>query len=186
MNRRVVAIGVAIAVIGAAVWYVPLEPGSTGAETVASFDRSIQLYAPFDVLGYPISFSLAWSTSYPVSAIVQLFACGDRASCTNARSIGSETGDHGSFSWKGAAGEYFLFESSVKPMTIDLRYAEPLLGGALGAAAVTFGGFLIAIGYLFVPARGAPRPVAEYTGPADAAPSSGGASPTDDEGSPSR
>lgn len=157
MNRRVFAIGIAIALVGAALWYVPLEPTASGGKTIYSFSRVIELDAPFDVLGAPIAFSLTWTGEYP--AIVQLYQCGHSSNCSDLPASDYVTGGSGAtgtLHWTGTAGEFFLFRTSTEPITLDLHYTQPLLGGAVGLAFVIFGVFLAVLGYQVVPPNARP------------------------------
>lgn len=176
MNRRLVAFGIVLAVAGAALWYLPIEPTSAGTMDDKVHTYILQLDAPFDLLGASFSFHLTWSSSLP--AIVQLYVCGAKPDCSNlTRSsyLTEGTGTSGTLSWQGKVGTYYALVSSIPPtpVVIDLHYPQPVLGGALGAAMVAFAGILIVLGTLFVRAsvpRTRPAPATAEPTPTESEP----------------
>jgi hypothetical protein len=152
VNRRIVSIGVAVALVGLALWYLPIAPGSDGARELRQIDWIVGLDAPLDVLDSPIAFAIAWSATF--STTVSLYYCGTHANCsyvTRSDYVTGATGDGGTLHWHGKAGQYFEFTSENLPVKVDFEYVEPVLGGTVGAATLCFGGVLTVLGWLAAP-----------------------------------
>jgi len=152
----IVAIGATLIVVGALVWYAPLQPIHDGPLTDTGSAYTIGLQAPLDVLGATVSFSLTWSSS--VDESVEVYSCGSHPTCTgltNSDLVTRGSGKTGTLGWTGKAGEYFAFLSSSQPVELTVDYTEPVLGGTAGLGTLIFGGFLAALG---VVSAAPPRP----------------------------
>ena len=161
MRRRLVVIGIALALVGAALWYFPVQSVSTGPESDSGTVFIVGLDAPLDVLGAQIPFTLHWEARSPVS--VKLYVCGDHPTCTNlglGTYITGENGTSGTLHWNGFADQYFALVSTIADLTVNVQYPEPVIGGTLGVALIGFAGFLVVLGVLLRPP---PTPVGRPT-----------------------
>ena len=153
MRRRLIVIGVALAILGAALWYFPVQPVTSGPNTDRGSVYIVGLDAPLDILGGSVPFTLHWQSTFTIS--VSLHSCGSQPKCTNLgpnSAIGNETGTSGTFHWTGVANTYYALVATSGPLTVTLQYPEPPLGGTVGLSLVIFGGFLAALGaYLPTP-----------------------------------
>lgn len=175
MRRRLVVLGIVVALVGLALWYFPIQPVSTGPQLDSGTTYIVGLEAPLSILGAPIPFTLLWD-AHNITMSVSVYACGEQPKCHNvgpANLLASEKGTSGTLHWQGRAGDYYAVVSTSKPLTLTLSYPEPVLGGTAGLAAIGFGGFLAALGVWLAPPRVSKRaaapeplePVDEILGP---------------------
>jgi len=151
MRKGFVAIGVALALVGVALWYFPLQTVSSNISIPQGKSQVVGLEAPLDLLGAPITYTLHWSSSS--TSVVAVYRCGTSSTCS-ATGPGSlvvkGSGRTGSLSWTGPAGDYFHIIPSG-PVEVTFEELEPLLGGSLGLSVLGFGAFL-AVFALWLPA----------------------------------
>jgi len=148
-----VVLGVVVLLVGLAIWYYPLQPVDSGPVLDGGTSFVLGDDAPLAVLGAPIAFSLTWS-SHVGALNVSLYTCGTKPKCTGLKPddyVTGETGTGGTLHWSGRADDYYALVSTAKPLTVTVIYAQPLLGGTAGVAAVVFGGFLVGLGLWLVP-----------------------------------
>lgn len=146
MRRRVVVIGIVLALVAITIWYVPLQTISSTFSIPQGKSQVVGLQAPLDVLGAPITYSLRWSSSS--SSVVSVYRCGTTSVCSvvgPGNLIASGSGRSGTLSWSGRPGNYFHIIPSG-PVQITFQELEPLLGGSAGIAMLAFSGFLAGFG----------------------------------------
>ena len=155
MRRRMVIVGVILLVVGAAIWYAPLEPvsaTSTMPGTLPYRALQIGITAPFDFFGARIPITLSWSASSTVSISVD--RCGTSPCNSTNQFVASGNGASGSLSWSGEPNVYYVVERvppSGVPIQVTTKYTEPLLGGSVGLALTAFGVFVTVLGLWLVP-----------------------------------
>ncbi|MGP8077811.1 MAG: hypothetical protein ACLQD8_07230 [Thermoplasmata archaeon] len=152
MHRRLIILGIAVALLGVALWYFPIQTTTTGPVTGSGTSNVVGLYAPLDVFGGSVPFTLHWQSHFTMT--VKVYSCGDSPGCKNvlpSNYLTGGSGTSGTLHWHGTAGEYFAIISTSEPLTYTLVYPEPVLGGTAGAGATVFGGFLIVLGVWLPP-----------------------------------
>jgi hypothetical protein len=159
VRRRILVLGIVIALVGLALWYVPLQPDSTGSQLDSGTTYVVGDQAPLSILGAEIPFTLAWET-HNITISVSIYACGPQPKCHNVGPSNYLTGDKGTsgtLHWNGKANEYYAVVSSSKPLHVTLSYPEPVLGGTAGLGTLIFGGFVAVLGTFLAtpPARSA-------------------------------
>jgi hypothetical protein len=146
MRKRLLVIGIVVALAAIAVWYVPLQTVTTSDTLPLNRSQVIGLQAPLDVIGPTIGYTLHWTAVS--AATVSVYRCGTNSACTSISSgnlVARGTGPSGSLSWSGPQGNYFHIVASA-PVSITIEELEPLLGGSAGVAMLVFGGFLVVLG----------------------------------------
>lgn len=164
MRRRMVIVGVILLVIGATLWYFPVQTvdaTSTMSGTLPYHSLNIGLDAPFAFLGGAIAISISWVASESVS--LSVYKCGSSSCNSSDQFVGSGSGSTGSISWSGQANIYYVVErvpASGPAIQVTGHYTEPLLGGTVGLATTGFGVFVLVLGLWLMPpvVRRAPGP----------------------------
>ena len=154
MRLRILVLGVVLSLVALALWYQPLETISTTATVPADRHQVVGLVAPLDILGGPVSFTLDWSASFSLTA--QVYRCGTSPDCktTGANNeVAQGTGASGTLRWQSTQGVYFVLVCTGGPVQVSVQETEPLLGGTVGIALLSFGLFLVVLGVWLVPVR---------------------------------
>jgi hypothetical protein len=160
MRAAVAVFGVALIVVGAALWYLPL----------TSVSSSIRVpVGDAYVFGTPASFligSVPWKASWTsdATANVTIYSCGTSSGCPNQLNgsvISHAMGTSGSMSWTGKAGQYYLLVPSTTS-NVTVSYQEPLLGGLAGIGILGVGVLVAVVGVAMPrnPPKATPSPSA--------------------------
>jgi hypothetical protein len=165
VRTGIVAIGLALLVVGCALWYLPF-PSSTSANVAVGYGFVVGTNPPLAWLTSSVGYTATWTAVNATN--VSVFDCGTDSGCSaQGAQVAQGSGTHGSLSWSGPKGEYFdVVPNDTASVTVN--YHTPLGGGAVGLVLVAFGALLLAIGIRSPPTRVSssattdpPRPRAE-------------------------
>jgi hypothetical protein len=152
VKTSLVVFGLAIAIVGAALWYAPLVSSSTSIPVPAGYAYDFGVSGSL-MIG-PIPFTATWTSA--TDANVTVYSCGTSSSCsseTNGTVVAHGTGASGSMHWSSRAGDYYLLVPS-SDTNVTVTYVEPVAGGFAGVGLLG-AGLLVLLAGLAVP--GTPR-----------------------------
>jgi hypothetical protein len=155
------ATGILLLVIGAVLWYLPLQTIQSGSQSVpTNYGLITQPVAPYAYITPSISFSTSWQGSAAVT--VKVFDCGTDSKCggvdpTTSNPVASGNGTSGTISWTGKGANYYeVFPSSGTSMSYQATV--PLLKGIVGLALLALGVVLLLVGLVAGRRKPAPAP----------------------------
>lgn len=147
MRTEVAIVGVVLAVVGAALWYLPLTAATSTKEV--PLGDAYDFGVPSTLIVGSIPYSAAWTGTGATN--VTVFACGSDAGCVNATShtiVAHGAGTTGSVGWTGKSGQYYLLVPNAT-VNLTLTYHEPVAGGLAGLGLLG-AGILIAVAGLAI------------------------------------
>ncbi|MGI0156551.1 MAG: hypothetical protein ACREDE_10540 [Thermoplasmata archaeon] len=162
MRRGWVVLGAIIAIVGLLLAYLPLASTTStsssvgaGEEVVFSISSPLGTYGTqVDVFHPYIEVTVSWSSGGPV--LVDVYACGSDANCTNASNsapVASGNATSGSVSFRAQSGVYYaVLPHGGAQVTVD--DVGPVAGGLPGMVLLVIGILVFVVGLV----RKAPRP----------------------------
>ena len=142
MRRTWMLAGAALAVAGLLLADLPLADQSVGPVFVPSVTAEyVFIYqAPLDLLFPRVEFAIGWTATADQTNL-SVVSCGGDAACRAPASapIAVGHGLFGNLSFAGAANTYYEVLPTGGGVNVTVRYATPLLGGALGFGALLAG-----------------------------------------------
>jgi hypothetical protein len=168
MHRGWLAIGVAVVVIGALLWYLPF-PTSAGSGAVPPGDELVvSAGAPLAVWTPTLSYTASFTSGSGLPVRVTVYACGSDASCSSYTpndAVTEVTAVSGTLHWSGARGNSFALVPDVNTsaaVSISVQVGLPYRDGVVGLGFVGIGAVLAALSVVM----GRPAPT-EEAGPTD-------------------
>jgi hypothetical protein len=146
VKRSLIVFGVALAVVGAALWFAPLATSSSHLPVPVGSAYRFGVTGP--VLFGPIAITASWTSAF--AANVTVYGCGSNSACPNevhGSVVAHGVGSHGSMGWTGKAGEYYLLVPSVDS-NVTVSYLGPVAGGWVGVGLLGAGIVVLATGIL--------------------------------------
>ncbi|HKV90147.1 MAG TPA: hypothetical protein VJQ43_03005 [Thermoplasmata archaeon] len=162
MRVEFVIVGAVLAVLGAALWVVPLT--SASSQTEIPLGEAYDFGVPSPLVIGSVPYSATWTATSPAN--VTIYACGANSACpdpTNHSVVAHGTGSTGSLAWTSKSGQYFLLVPNAT-VNVTLTYREPVSGGLAGLALLGAGALIAVVGLLVKR-----RPVAQKTSPTSGA-----------------
>jgi hypothetical protein len=150
VRTSLLVFGLAVAVVGAVVWYAPLVSTSSSIPIPAGYAYDFGVTG--SLLIGPIPFTATWTGGSGDN--VTVYACGTSSACaseTNGTVVAHGTGAHGSVGWSSRADRYFLLVPSLDS-NVTVSYVEPVAGG-FGGVGLLGAGVLILVAGLIVPPK---------------------------------
>ncbi|MCI4325345.1 MAG: hypothetical protein L3K00_05650 [Thermoplasmata archaeon] len=144
MRTSLVVFGLAVAVVGVALWYAPLVSSSTSISVPVGHAYDFGVSGTL-IIG-PIPFTASWTST--VDANVTVYACGTSSACaaeTNGTVVAHGSGMSGSIDWSSKAGQYYLLVPSPDA-TVTVSYVEPVAGGFVGVGVLGLGVLVVVVG----------------------------------------
>jgi hypothetical protein len=148
VRRSVVVFGVAVAVVGAGLCFVPLV--STSSHISIPVGDGYRFGITGALLFATIPFTASWTAG--TDANVTVYDCGTNPACPKQVQypvVAHGLGARGSMGWSGKAGEEYLLVPSADS-NVTVTYVEPVSSGLLGVGVVGLGVLVLLLGVVLV------------------------------------
>jgi hypothetical protein len=154
MHRGWLAIGLAVVVVGALLWDLPI-PTSAGSGAVPPGDELVVTAgAPLAVWTPTLSYTASFTSGSGLPVRVTVYACGSDVSCssyTASAALTSATAVTGTLHWSGAKGNSFALVPDVNTsaaVSIAVQVGLPFRDGVVGLGLVGIGAVLAGLSVL--------------------------------------
>jgi hypothetical protein len=144
VRAAVAVFGVAMIVVGAALWYLPLNSVSSSIE-VPLGDAYVFGVPASSIVG-SVPFKASWSSGSDTN--VTIYSCGSNSGCPtqlNGSVIAHASGTSGSMGWTSKMGQYYLLVPNTTA-NVTVSFLEPLLGGIAGIGVLGAGAVILLAG----------------------------------------